>query len=371
MSTSASSPLRVDFIDPAQHQLPGRLGLTIAPGKRDDRWQRDLTVDLQRLRAEYDTGLLVSLMEPFEYRLLHIEGLFEAAQALGIRVARFPIVDVSVPPPSALPEFAALIWQVVDAMRGSRTVVVHCRGGKGRSGVVAACALVALGAEPNAAIAAVRRARPRAVETRAQEQWVSAFREHLAANPARSTTTQKAGSDGAPTEIILSHNSGSDQRPGVAGAAQGNFLAVPPDLSTHELSWLAHLLNGYEIAEQHLGTTCDVVATVSSSTSVRMVAGQALRWSCSPGSSCWCAVGGGSGTFQLTIANHTWRPWACSMRCKSGCARCRARSCLCRAASSRISRKRMPKTPREAPSPAASESKLSVSGQELVEPLLR
>jgi len=259
MSTSASSPLRVDFIDPAQHQLPGRLGLTIAPGKRDDRWQRDLTVDLQRLRAEYDTGLLVSLMEPFEYRLLHIEGLFEAAQALGIRVARFPIVDVSVPPPSALPEFAALIWQVVDAMRGSRTVVVHCRGGKGRSGVVAACALVALGAEPNAAIAAVRRARPRAVETRAQEQWVSAFREHLAANPARSTTTQKAGSDGAPTEIILSHNSGSDQRPGVAGAAQGNFLAVPPDLSTHELSWLAHLLNGYEIAEQHLGTTCDVV----------------------------------------------------------------------------------------------------------------
>lgn len=182
MFTSAAHPIRVDFVDAAQHKLPGRLGLTIAPGKQDDRWLRDLDADLRRLREEYKTDLLVSLMEPFEYRLLHIEALFPGAEALGITVARFPIVDVSVPPASAMPAFAELIAQVVDAMRAGQAVVVHCRGGLGRSGIVAASALVSLGTTPAVAIQAVRSARPGAVETSRQEQWVSAFAEHLRAD---------------------------------------------------------------------------------------------------------------------------------------------------------------------------------------------
>ncbi|MEZ4234407.1 MAG: cyclin-dependent kinase inhibitor 3 family protein [Polyangiaceae bacterium] len=176
MFTSDSHPIRVDFIDPTHHGLPGRLGLTIAPGKQDDRWRRDLETDLKRLREEYKTGLLVSLMEGHEYAALRIEELFERAEQLGIEVARFQIRDVSVPPAGAMPKFAELIGGVVAAMREGRTVVVHCRGGLGRSGVVAACALTALGVEPSQAIMHVREARPGAVETRAQEAWVSSFR---------------------------------------------------------------------------------------------------------------------------------------------------------------------------------------------------
>jgi protein-tyrosine phosphatase len=49
-------------------------------------------------------------------------------------------------------------------------------GGLGRSGMIAACTLVDLGASPTAAIASVRAARgPRALETSGQEELVSRF----------------------------------------------------------------------------------------------------------------------------------------------------------------------------------------------------
>ena len=57
-------------------------------------------------------------------------------------------------------------------------VALHCRGGVGRAGTLAACARLMRGADSGsgAAIAAVRRLRcKRAVESRRQEQFVAAF----------------------------------------------------------------------------------------------------------------------------------------------------------------------------------------------------
>jgi ADP-ribosyl-[dinitrogen reductase] hydrolase len=59
------------------------------------------------------------------------------------------------------------------ALRSGRRVLLHCRAGLGRTGMIAARLLVELGATPDEAIAAVRHARPQTIETRAQEQHVS------------------------------------------------------------------------------------------------------------------------------------------------------------------------------------------------------
>jgi protein-tyrosine phosphatase len=60
----------------------------------------------------------------------------------------------------------------VDELRQGRYVVVHCRGGVGRSSVVAAALLVGLGAEPRPAFATIGQARGRRVpETRSQRDW--------------------------------------------------------------------------------------------------------------------------------------------------------------------------------------------------------
>ncbi|HVA32773.1 MAG TPA: protein-tyrosine phosphatase family protein, partial [Candidatus Baltobacteraceae bacterium] len=59
-----------------------------------------------------------------------------------------------------------------DRLRKGERVLVHCRGGLGRAGTVAARLLVELGMDPAEAIAAVRRARPNAIETAAQAAYV-------------------------------------------------------------------------------------------------------------------------------------------------------------------------------------------------------
>src|SRR6266516_3803783 len=59
-------------------------------------------------------------------------------------------------------------------LRSGFDVLVHCRGGLGRGGLIAARLLVELGSKPENAIGQVRRARPGAIETLEQEDYVRA-----------------------------------------------------------------------------------------------------------------------------------------------------------------------------------------------------
>jgi protein-tyrosine phosphatase len=181
MRTSETDPIRVDFLAPADVGLPGRIGLTFAPGKKDrfGRWHRDLDADLQRLREHYKVDRLVSLMQACEFDMLQIANIVERARAHGIAVRRFPIRDVSAPPARAMKRFIRMIDAVVDDVRAGRTVVIHCRGGLGRTGLVAASCLVVLGHQPGEAIRRVRSARPGVVEVEKQERWVFAVADAL------------------------------------------------------------------------------------------------------------------------------------------------------------------------------------------------
>ena len=167
--------IRVDFLAADSHGLPGRLGLTIAPGKwrpgldsASDDLVRD---DLLHLRDFHGAKVLVTLLEEFEMRKLAIPELLSTAKKLRLRSIWFPIPDVSVP--SNLVATVALVEDIVGHMRRGETVIVHCRGGLGRSGTIAACCLVALGRAPGAAIRLVREARPGAVEVESQELFVA------------------------------------------------------------------------------------------------------------------------------------------------------------------------------------------------------
>lgn len=187
--TSDSDPIYVDEVPlfgrpglperPGDAGLPGRLGLTMAPGKRcvreigDGIWKRDFDQDLAVLRGTYGTELLLSLMRDEEYEALRIADLVPRAEAHGIEVRRFTIRDMSTPDDPAA--FGALIEDAHAALAGGRTVTVHCRAGLGRSGLVAACILVRAGMEPVAAIDHVRAHRDHAIETLPQEAYVATY----------------------------------------------------------------------------------------------------------------------------------------------------------------------------------------------------
>lgn len=183
LKTSQTHPLRVDFVEGEELRLPGRLGLTLAPGKKQrgaltGDWGRDLETDLQRLREHYRTDVLVSLIEEHEFEALDIRDLRERARALGIEVLWFPIRDRSVP--TSPERFQDLIHSACERLRAGKTVVIHCMGGLGRTGLVgAACLLALTDLTAEAAVAAVRRARAGTVETEEQARYVETFCESL------------------------------------------------------------------------------------------------------------------------------------------------------------------------------------------------
>jgi protein-tyrosine phosphatase len=177
--TSDTHPLLVDFLLPNTIKLPGRIGMTIAPGKQHNGmyvpWQRDLEKDLIRLRKHYGTDLLVSLIEAQELEQLQIPDLFERIQLHEMQSRWFPIQDFGTP--TSISGLIELVKLILAAVKHGETVVIHCKGGLGRSGLVVAACLVALGYSPEEAFAQIRQARPGSVETAEQEAYVYEFQQ--------------------------------------------------------------------------------------------------------------------------------------------------------------------------------------------------
>jgi protein-tyrosine phosphatase len=173
--------LPIDWLEPSQlgDALPGRLGLTILPGKRGTSfrypgrvYRRDLDLDFALLRA-VGVRRLILLVEEAELRRWSDPGIVERGEAAGVKVYRHPIPDGRAP--GSIGEMETILSQVREA-RVSGNVAVACMGGVGRTGTVAACALVAGGMTPDAAIDTVRAVRhPTAVETAEQERFVRSF----------------------------------------------------------------------------------------------------------------------------------------------------------------------------------------------------
>ncbi len=221
--TSTSHPIGVDWaLGPDGH----RIGLTFAPGKTDGsgigdyRWARDLSADLDRLVKTHGATVLACLVEDHELRGLGIPELEGEARRRGLDVRRLPIADGGVP--ADLAALQAFCAGLAVTARAGGVVVVHCRGGLGRTGLVGACTLVELGLTADQALDAVKGARgPKCPETEAQRGVVRAYRP-----TAPSTTTRPTGK-GADR---VDHANRADRIAGVVlAAAIGDAMGNPTE----------------------------------------------------------------------------------------------------------------------------------------------
>ena len=89
--------------------------------------------------------------------------------------AHLPIRDVDVPAVPFLSGWPAVRADLLGRLDAGGRVVVHCRGGLGRAGLVAALLLIENGPPAEAAIRTVRAARPGTIETAAQERYVRTY----------------------------------------------------------------------------------------------------------------------------------------------------------------------------------------------------
>ena len=166
----------VAFVPQAEHGLPGRLGFApaLAAGGRSREGARARRS--RRTSRRFDAraaSVLVTLLERAEMSRIGVADLLDRARGSGLECHWLPIPDGSAP--ANIEATSRLIARVLERLGAGRTVIVHCHGGIGRSGTIAACALVGAGVEPGRAVEVVREARSGAATAPGQEEFVHEF----------------------------------------------------------------------------------------------------------------------------------------------------------------------------------------------------
>jgi len=152
--------------------LPGRLGIMARPRAGD--WLLDEIAGW----VSDKINLVVSLLEATEIAELQLGEEFSLCREQGIDLISFPIADRGVP--TSMSQAIELARLVVENVNAGKNVAIHCRAGIGRSAVIAGCVLITLGAEPDAALSLVSKARRLNVpDTEDQRRWLHKFRDAL------------------------------------------------------------------------------------------------------------------------------------------------------------------------------------------------
>ncbi len=147
---------------------PGKLALAARPRGGD--WLDD---EIESWRRE-GIGTIFSLLTAEEEADLDIAAEASIAKGHGMKFWSFPIVDRQVPVSES--SLAQALRNLETELDAGRNVVLHCRQGIGRTGLVAACLLVMNGMEPAAAIETLSAARGVPVpETPEQRRWIDQY----------------------------------------------------------------------------------------------------------------------------------------------------------------------------------------------------
>lgn len=153
------------------HALPvagGILALSPLPGASGD-YPGDMA-----LVREWRPGLVISLVTEVELVAHGARRLGADIQDSGTRWAHLPVADFGAPDAAFDAGWPAVSAQARGALLGAGRVLVHCRGGCGRSGMVALRLMIEAGEAPDEALPRLRAVRGCAIETEGQMAWALA-----------------------------------------------------------------------------------------------------------------------------------------------------------------------------------------------------
>lgn len=155
----------------------GVLGISQLPGRGGD-----YETDLEDIRA-WRPSIVLSLTTAGEMAESGAQTLGTDLRERAARWVHLPITDFGVPDAvfeDAWPEVAE---KILLALRGGGRVLVHCKGGCGRSGMVALRLMVEAGEKAEEALGRLRAVRPCAVETDDQFLWAQKGRKRKLPQP--------------------------------------------------------------------------------------------------------------------------------------------------------------------------------------------
>ena len=178
--TSDSHPLQIASLplDSIEQGLHGNIGLTFCPGKQHSsylsgRWLRDLDTDLKVIQ-DWGATAWLNLMEDQDLIAVNLDPTVFKASVLSANIDYYhlPIVDGSIPNQQTTEDWERLSPILRYHLQQGGNLLIHCRGGLGRTGMIAARLLVELGCPPDIAMTTIRKLRPGSIENDEQEQWL-------------------------------------------------------------------------------------------------------------------------------------------------------------------------------------------------------
>ena len=146
---------------------------SFVPGKKDIKWNRDIEADINVL-SKNGISQLICLIPTHELAVLKIsfEILRTTCLKNKINLIHYPITDNEIPENTV--EFIKLIKEI-DEISTKEKICIVCKGGLGRTGLVAACLLILKDFSATNAIKTVRENRKHALGRLHQQKFVYYF----------------------------------------------------------------------------------------------------------------------------------------------------------------------------------------------------
>ncbi|WP_171177530.1 dual specificity protein phosphatase family protein [Ruegeria sp. HKCCD8929] len=143
----------------------GTLAISPMPGRYGN-----YPEDLDTIAA-WEPGLVISMTTEIEMIQDGARNFGSDIQGRACRWAHLPVEDFGAPPRAVQLKWPDVSAAARQALAGGGRVLVHCRGGCGRSGMVALRLMIECGETPKDALDHLRTVRACAVETEGQMNW--------------------------------------------------------------------------------------------------------------------------------------------------------------------------------------------------------
>jgi hypothetical protein len=160
----------------------GAIGMVPCPGRRDEEaqsadWRADFETDLARIAA-WQPQLVIALLAPSEFVRPALPEFQARVTELGLPWEYAPVGNYGVPDTVFMQQWVQLGERARAILQQNGRIILHCRYGLGRTGLVAAMLLIELGSSATESIDLVRAARPHTIQNGRQLDFVQRYAPH-------------------------------------------------------------------------------------------------------------------------------------------------------------------------------------------------
>jgi len=151
-----------------------KLILTPCPGTKEATIEASLK-DLKRSGV----SAVITLMETEELKKLSLEHIGKLAKSIGLSWFHLPIEDDSQPDLAFHESWESARIAIHRLLENEKSIAIHCKGGSGRTGIVAAKILLERGEKLEKVLPKIKKIRPNAFSLPLQVEYIESVQQAL------------------------------------------------------------------------------------------------------------------------------------------------------------------------------------------------